>query len=99
MPERDYGFKLDPDEMSFGALMIHIARSQALRRGFDFCIETLPKLGAEQLDRMYRVDWFERPVVSGRQLIPGTFTHTAHHRGEAEVCLRAKGIKPPACRF
>jgi uncharacterized damage-inducible protein DinB len=23
------------------------------------------------------------------------FTHTAHHRGQAEVYLRVKGIKPP----
>ena len=26
-------------------------------------------------------------------------THTAHHRGQAEVYLRVKGIKPPAYTF
>jgi uncharacterized damage-inducible protein DinB len=27
------------------------------------------------------------------------FTHTAHTRGQAEVYLRVKGIKPPDYRF
>lgn len=29
----------------------------------------------------------------------GGFTHTAHHRGQAEVYLRVKNIKPPAYKF
>ena len=40
-------------------------------------------------------DW----MTSKRELVLGMFTHTAHHRGQAEVYLRANGIKPPAYRF
>jgi len=28
-----------------------------------------------------------------------TFTHMAHHRGQAEVYLRLKNVTPPAWRF
>ncbi len=38
-------------------------------------------------------------ILTGRQLVLGMFVHTAHHRGKAEVYLRANGIKPPDYRF
>jgi uncharacterized damage-inducible protein DinB len=130
MPVEQYGFKVDPGEMSFAALMIHIAGSQAfrlaqvagvdypllapkeipkekakeiamnmLRQSFDFCIAQLSKLTPEQLGKSYKVDWFERPNSTGRQVVLAMLVHTAHHRGQAEVYLRAKGIKPPMYRF
>ena len=68
-------------------------------QSFDFCIAQLDAFTPEQLGRLYKVDWYERPEVSGRQLVLGMFTHTAHHRGQAEVYLRANGIQPPAYRF
>ena len=130
MPVEQYGFKVDEGEMSFGALMIHIAGSQAfrlaqvagvdfplvvpkdlpkekakqiamdlLRQSFDFCIARLSKLAQEQLAKSYKVDWFERQNATGRQVALAMLVHTAHHRGQAEVYLRAKGIKPPMYRF
>lgn len=71
----------------------------ALAKSFDFCIARIARFTPEQLDRSYRVDWFERPTVTGRQLVLGMFNHTTHHRGQAEVYLRLKGIRPPAYRF
>jgi uncharacterized damage-inducible protein DinB len=130
MPVEQYDFKVDEGEMSFAALMIHIAGSQAfrlaqvagvdfplvvpkempkekakqiaidlLRQSFDFCIAQLSKLTPEQLAKSYKVDWFERPNATGRQVALAMLVHTAHHRGQAEVYLRAKGIKPPMYRF
>jgi uncharacterized damage-inducible protein DinB len=39
-----------------------------------------------------------RPVLAYEALWY-TFTHTAHHRAQAEVYLRLKNIKPPSWRF
>lgn len=130
MPADKYAFKVSPEEMPFGVLMLHIATSQAFRlsqisgqplpfevpkaipkdsakefvikllgQSFDFCIAQLDAFTPEQLTRLYKVDWYERPQVTGRELVLGMFTHTAHHRGQAEVYLRANGIQPPPYRF
>ena len=76
----------------------HAAR-HLLIRSFDYGIEKIAAFTPAQLDRIYKVDWFGRPEISGRLLVLGMHTHTAHHRGQAEVYLRAKGITPPAYRF
>jgi uncharacterized damage-inducible protein DinB len=34
-----------------------------------------------------------------RERLWSYFTHTAHHRGQAEVYPRVKNIKPPPYRF
>src|SRR5579872_3429435 len=130
MPVEKYGFKASEEEMTFAALMLHIATSQAFRfaqiagkpmpvevpktipkdaakeiavkmlaQSFDFCIAQLSLFTPAQLDKVYKVDWYERPEVTGRQLVLAMFVHTAHHRGQAEVYLRASGIKPPDYRF
>jgi len=72
---------------------------KALVDSFDFCIGLLSKFTPEQMTKLYKVDWYERPEVTGRELVLGMFTHTAHHRAQAEVYLRAKGITPPLYRF
>lgn len=130
MPVEKYGFKVAPEEMSFVALMLHIAGSQAFRfaqvagqpnpvampqelpkesakevvlkvlaDSFDYCIAQLSKFTPAQLKQIYDVDWYERPKVNGREMVYGMFTHTAHHRAQAEVYLRANGITPPPYRF
>ncbi len=70
-----------------------------LADSFDYCIVQLDRFTPAQMDQVYKVDWFEREQVTGRQLVLGMFVHTAHHRGQAEVYLRANGIKPPDYRF
>ena len=123
MPEADYSFKASPAEMSFGELMNHIAKADALycsnaigspnpftgsmenskasaqknlNTAFDLCLGGLQKMNDADLMKMvgtgsHQVTAFER--------FWGAFTHTAHHRGQAEVYLRLKGIKPPDYTF
>jgi len=67
-----------------------------LNTAFDFCIDGLKELTDGGLTKT---------VGSGAQQSTvferfwGGFTHTAHHRGQAEVYLRLKGITPPQYKF
>ena len=54
-----------------------------LADSFDFCIEQLGQPTSAQLDKHYKVDWYQRPEVTGRELVFAMFVHTAHHRGQA----------------
>ena len=65
---------------------------QFLRDSFDFCTKAFAKIDTEKLDAMFG-------PASGRERLWSCFTHTAHHRGQAEVYLRIKDIKPPDYRF
>ena len=123
MPAEGYDFKPNPEQMSFGRLLMHIAdensRSFAraartkplaqpaaadkhtaikfLADSFDKCAQELDAMTPEQLDQM-AYKWEGRPVIAWEALW-FAFTMTAHHRGQAEVYLRLKNIKPPAYRF
>lgn len=66
-----------------------------LMQSFDFVIDSIPKMSPEQLDRVLNVDWRWRPEARGRVMMLNMFTHVAHHRAQAEVYLRLKGITPP----
>lgn len=67
-----------------------------LTTAFDFCINGLQKMS--DTDLMKVVGTASRQTTAF-VLFWGGFTHTAHHRGQAEVYLRLKGIKPPAYTF
>jgi uncharacterized damage-inducible protein DinB len=123
MPAEGYDFKPNPEEMSFGQLLNHIAaensRSFALAAGtaplakpaatdkrtaikfltdsFDKCAKEFDAMMPEQLDK--KVYKWEGREVMARESLWWAFTHTAHHRGQAEVYLRLKNIKPPGYRF
>jgi DinB family protein len=62
---------------------------------FEFCNQAVASMTPEKLDT----------VVGGTRKMTGFewlwayFTHTAHHRGQAEVYLRVKGIQPPPYVF
>jgi len=66
-----------------------------LSDSFDYCNQAVASMTPEKLDA----------VVGGTRKMTGFewlwayFTHTAHHRGQAEVYLRVKGIKPPEYVF
>jgi hypothetical protein len=66
-----------------------------LSDSFDYCNQAVAAMTPEKLDA----------VVGGTRKMTGFewlwayFTHTAHHRGQAEVYLRVKGIKPPEYVF
>ena len=131
MPADLYSYKPNPEEMTFGEQMIHIAvsnvfrfnqitgieppfpldlskppasdRETALRLlnlSFDYVIDALPKITADQLKRTWHIpSWKGRTNPDGRAMILNMFVHTAHHRAQCDVYLWAKGIKPPDYTF
>jgi uncharacterized damage-inducible protein DinB len=131
MPADLYGFKPNPEEMTFGEQMVHIAMSNVYRfneitgvkppfplnlsrplpadkesvlkmldQSFDYVIEVLPGITQQQLQRTWHISsWKARTDPDGRAMILNMFVHTAHHRAQCEVYLRAKGIKPPDYAF
>jgi uncharacterized damage-inducible protein DinB len=131
MPAEFFSFKPNPDEMSFGEQMLHIAGGNVLRfqqisgikppfpfdpghppaadkaatinmlqQSFDYVLAVLPQITPEQLKRTWHIpSWKGRNDPDGRAMILNMFVHTAHHRAQCEVYLRAKGIKPPDYTF
>jgi uncharacterized damage-inducible protein DinB len=133
MPAENYGFRPNPEEMSFGQLMAHIALANrgacALAGGltapplsgpiasfakdnkldvdkesavafeteiFDFCNKAVAGVTLEQLDKIVGPP---ARNMTAYEWLWSYFTHTAHHRGQAEVYLRVKDIKPPTYVF
>jgi uncharacterized damage-inducible protein DinB len=122
MPDDDYAFKPNPEEMSFGEQMNHLAQAnfgycafiadakspfvppakgaklekaeaaKNLAASFDYCSDVFSKLSDSQLDVMHGSG--DRKFAT-RDVMLGVLVHMAHHRGQAEVYLRARGIKPP----
>ncbi len=72
------------------------AATARLTQALDFCIAQLTAASAADLAKMIGPDGKQ---MSGAELFLGGFTHMAHHRGQAEVYLRVKGIKPPDYEF
>jgi uncharacterized damage-inducible protein DinB len=131
MPAEFYSFKPNPEEMTFGEQMNHIAGSNVYRfreitgiqppfpfdpgkmppsdkatalklleQSFDYVLDVLPKITSEQLQHTWHIpSWKGRNDPDGRAMIMNMFVHTAHHRAQCEVYLRAKGIKPPDYTF
>lgn len=66
--------------------------TKLLRDSYEHCGKVLADMKEDQ---------YEKTVGSGtaREAMLGAFTHTAHHRGQAEVYLRVKDIKPPQYKF
>jgi len=134
MPAENYNFRPNPEEMSFGQLMAHIAGVNLnacanasglarpglppkiaewskdpqkvevdketalvfLKDSFDFCNQAVAAMTPERMDT---VQGPPARNLTGFEWLWGYFTHTAHHRGQAEVYLRVKNIKPPAYKF
>jgi hypothetical protein len=128
MPADSYGFKPVPDELTFGQVLIQVARAnlgagalasgttrpdvppalveeesgkrapdkdadvQFLSSSFDFCNQAVANLTPEKLDAVVGPP---NRKMTGFEWLWAYFTHTAHHRGQLEVYLRLKGIKPP----
>ena len=76
-----------------------VDRDTALRiltDSFDFCNKAIAEMPAEKLDAVVGP---ENRRMTGFEMLWAYFTHTAHHRGQVEVYLRVKGIKPPEYTF
>ncbi len=63
---------------------------------FDYCAGIISELTEEDLaivDNKSKPRWLGKS--SNRDILLRAYIHTAHHRGQAVVYLRLKGIKPP----
>jgi len=69
---------------------------QFLTDSFDFCNTAVASMTPEKLDATVGP---ENRKMTGFEWLWAYFTHTAHHRGQLEVYLRMKGIKPPDYAF
>jgi uncharacterized damage-inducible protein DinB len=67
-----------------------------LTDSFNYCLKVIPQLTDQNLSGMTGP---EGRQTTGYERMWGYFVHTAHHRGQAEVYLRVKNIKPPAYKF
>lgn len=66
-----------------------------LTDSFDFCNKAVASMTPEKLDAVVGTT----RKMTGFEWLWSYFTHTAHHRGQLEVYLRLKGIKPPDYEF
>jgi hypothetical protein len=69
---------------------------QFLSSSFDFCNQAVAGMTPEKLDAVVGPP---NRKMTGFEWLWAYFTHTAHHRGQLEVYLRLKGIKPPDYEF
>lgn len=62
---------------------------------FDYCGSVISMLTDAQLNAYH-----DSPDgrLTGREVLLAMYVHVAHHRGQAEIYLRDKGIKPPPYR-
>ncbi|MBZ5609067.1 MAG: DinB family protein [Acidobacteriia bacterium] len=67
-----------------------------LTDSFDYCNQAVASMTPEKLSAEVGP---EGRKMTGFEWLWAYFTHTAHHRGQAEVYLRVKGIKPPEYVF
>ena len=123
MPAENYDFKPNPEEMSFGEQIAHIAAgnyaycsrltggkspfnkpekydqatvTKLVGESFDYCGEAI---GAMTDDKLTTMVGPEGRQTSLREVTEAVLMHMAHHRGQTEVYLRIKGIKPPTYKF
>ena len=64
-----------------------------LSDSFDYCAAVIPNLTDEQFNQPHDSPDGRLP---GREVLLAMYIHVAHHRGQAEIYLRDKGIRPPS---
>jgi uncharacterized damage-inducible protein DinB len=69
---------------------------KALGDSFDYCSAAIAGVNDEQMERVHSSP---DGRLNGRELLLALYVHVAHHRGQQEVYLRIKGIKPPPYVF
>ena len=68
-----------------------------LADSFDKCAKDIAATTPEQFEKMFDISGGQQ--ATGLEILWWVFTDTAHHRGQAEVYLRVKGIQPPDYKF
>ena len=63
---------------------------------FDYCSGIISSLTENQLGKAHNSPDGHLP---GRDVLLAMYIHVAHHRGQAEIYLRDKGIKPPSYKI
>ena len=63
---------------------------------FDYCTETVKGIRDGGLDQMHGTG---KGRFDTREVLFGLLVHLSHHRGQAEVYLRLKGITPPEYKW
>jgi uncharacterized damage-inducible protein DinB len=67
-----------------------------LSDSFAYCSTVIPKLSDEQLNKTHNSPDGQ---LFGREILLAMYIHVAHHRGQAEIYLRDKGIRRPSYRI
>lgn len=67
-----------------------------LSSSFEYCSAVIQNLTDEQIGKTHNSPDGRMP---GREVLLAMYVHVAHHRGQAEVYLRDKGITPPSYQF
>lgn len=83
----------DPPAISLPSATDKEATVKFLSDSFDYCAGIISNLTEEQLAKAHNSPDGRLP---GRDLLLALYIHVAHHRGQAEIYLRDKGIKPPS---
>jgi uncharacterized damage-inducible protein DinB len=76
-----------PDDKDKAAVVKFLSGS------FEYCSTVIPNLTEDELNKIHGSPDGHLP---GREVLLAMFVHVAHHRGQAEIYLRDKGIKPPS---
>jgi uncharacterized damage-inducible protein DinB len=69
---------------------------KVLDNSFSYCSGVIANLSDEQLNNPHSSP---DGRLSGREILLVFYIHVAHHRGQAEIYLRDKGIAPPPYRI
>ena len=67
-----------------------------LSDSFEYCSSVIPHLTGDQLRGTHNSP---DGRLTGREILLAMYVHVAHHRGQAEIYLRDRGIKPPPYRI
>lgn len=67
-----------------------------LSDSFEYCSTVISNLSEQQLNQVHSSPDGRLP---GREVLLAMYVHVAHHRGQAEIYLRDKGIRPPSYRI
>lgn len=67
-----------------------------LSNSFDYCSGVISSLTEAELSKAHNSPDGHLP---SREVLLAMYIHVAHHRGQAEIYLRDKGIKPPSYRI
>ena len=67
-----------------------------LKKSNDYCLQVVSKATTAQLAKTYKAEGGE---MAGTELITILLDHTTHHRAQAEMYLRSKGITPTQYRY